>query len=226
MINYKNGKIYKILDSDNKCVYIGSTALELRTRWNNHKYNRDNWSVHVVENYRCSSRKQLEAREEQYRKKFKPSLNKRRCSNGIPHGHQEREYHTCKRFKELYYPKKMCACGRTVVARNIDKHYLTKIHKRKYLSIILARSVYSWRHNLKGEMQIARRSEGGQDPLTVAHEPPTTWAAYLVLYVRILGKSVLNFIWDFTGKLALIWINLWSGGLINDRLVRRYIAPQ
>ena len=226
MINYKNGKVYKILDSDNKCVYIGSTALDLRTRWNNHKYNRDNWSVHVVEHYSCSSRKELEAREEEYRKKLKPSLNKRRCSNGIPYRYDEKGYHTCKRFRELYYPKRKCECGRMIVARNIDKHYLTKVHKRKYLSIILARSIYSWRHNLKGDMQIARRSEGGQDPPVVVHKIPMTWTVYLTIYVQILGKSFGKFIWDFIGNLALIYINVWSNGLILKCQSHRKITPQ
>ncbi len=60
-------------------------------------------------------------------------------------------------------------------------------------------------------------------PATVAHEPPPTWAAYIVIYnvTRILGKSALNFIRDFIGKLALIFINLWSGGLILECQSRR-----
>ena len=47
---------------------------------------------------------------------------------------------------------------------------------------------------------------------TVAHEPLTSRAAYFIMYVRILGKSFGKFIWDFIGNLALVYINVWSGG--------------
>ena len=45
-------------------------------------------------------------------------------------------------------------------------------------------------------------------------------------YVEILGKSFGKFIWDFIGNLALIYINVWSSGLILECQSHRKISPQ
>ncbi len=45
---------------------------------------------------------------------------------------------------------------------------------------------------------------------TVAHQFPANRAVYFIIYTRILGKSALNFIRDFIGNLALVYINVVS----------------
>ena len=60
----------------------------------------------------------------------------------------------------------------------------------------------------------------------VVHKIPMTWTVYLTIYVQILGKSFGKFIWDFIGNLALIYINVWSNGLILKCQSHRKITPQ
>ena len=65
-----------------------------------------------------------------------------------------------------------------------------------------------------------------QDEGVVAHKIPMTWTVYLLIYVEILGKSFGKFIWDFIGNLALIYINVWSGGRLRACQSRRKFSPQ
>lgn len=90
MTDYKNGKIYKITDSNNEMIYIGSTVLPLVFRWRVHistylhrskesninrsnytvysifdKYGIDKCSIQLIEEYPCSNKGELEKREGQ-----------------------------------------------------------------------------------------------------------------------------------------------------------------
>ena len=56
---------------------------------------------------------------------------------------------------------------------------------------------------------------------TVAHQFPANRAVYFIIYTRILGKSYGKLLWDFIGNLALIYINMWSSGLILECRSRR-----
>ena len=81
---YQNGKIYKIVDNTNGNVYYGSTQKKLNCRLSDHKYDykrRDkenkvrmsskiicngDFTMELVEDYPCNSRKELEERESYY----------------------------------------------------------------------------------------------------------------------------------------------------------------
>jgi len=81
MNEYKNGKIYKITDSKNEMLYIGSTIQPLIYRFRLHvssfkanankssarhifaKYGVANCSIHLIEEYPCNSREELSRRE-------------------------------------------------------------------------------------------------------------------------------------------------------------------
>jgi hypothetical protein len=78
MPDYQNGKIYKIVCLDTDETYYGSTVQDLRKRKSVHKdrakypeqacesrsiINRGNWKMELVENYPCSSKQELFARE-------------------------------------------------------------------------------------------------------------------------------------------------------------------
>ncbi len=94
MVNYKNGKIYKIINDENEECYIGSTVKKLLSarfaehkssynRWKNNndhfmssfvlfeKYGIENCKIILIENYPCDNKDELRAREEYYRKEHK-----------------------------------------------------------------------------------------------------------------------------------------------------------
>ena len=76
MVDYKNGKIYKLICDNNDLVYIGSTSqkyLSSRLAQHNATKNRccskqlieaGNMRIVLIENYPCESRDQLRMREE------------------------------------------------------------------------------------------------------------------------------------------------------------------
>ena len=90
---YENGKIYKITNTTDDKIYIGSTINTLNTRFNGHKsssrenkrfsnlYNHirligvENFKIELIENYKCETQSQLIERENYYIHKLKPHLN-------------------------------------------------------------------------------------------------------------------------------------------------------
>jgi len=85
MIDYSNGKIYKIIDNTNGNIYIGSTCLTLEMRLANHlaKYNfnlrgrgnftssfdiikNGDYKIELLELVRCENKEQLLDREKYY----------------------------------------------------------------------------------------------------------------------------------------------------------------
>ncbi len=98
MPDYSTGKIYKIVNHKYKEIYVGSTRLTLQERLDNHKVsaksrgymrnykylNNIGWDyvkIVLLEEYPCSSRKDLEKRETEWIWKLRPSLN-----SSSPHG--------------------------------------------------------------------------------------------------------------------------------------------
>ena len=80
MSKYENGKIYKILNSVDGEVYVGSTTEPLCKRMYKHRHDsttrthyvlyqhmgklgRDNFYIELIENYKCSSKEELLAKE-------------------------------------------------------------------------------------------------------------------------------------------------------------------
>jgi hypothetical protein len=93
MVNYSNGKIYKLVNDVDDKIYIGSTCNRLSHRKNLHKGhskrkpNRvvykhlnsigwENVDIILVENFNCKSKNELHARERHYIDLLKPSLNR------------------------------------------------------------------------------------------------------------------------------------------------------
>ncbi len=78
-IDYKNGKIYKVVNDVNDVMYVGSTTTTLSRRFSSHKQRAktaattfytaicelgvDHFRIILVENYPCGSKAALEARE-------------------------------------------------------------------------------------------------------------------------------------------------------------------
>jgi len=103
MVNYENGKIYKLTSKNPECdlIYIGSTCSELRKRKSNHKAKYNQWlknkkykdnhivnyssfriiengdfNIELIENYSCKNKNELLKRENYFINKF-DCVNKR-----------------------------------------------------------------------------------------------------------------------------------------------------
>lgn len=70
MVDYQNGKIYKITSSQTDDVYYGSTARTLKQRWRGHKCmikkNYEDAKIELVELFPCSCERELLIRERYY----------------------------------------------------------------------------------------------------------------------------------------------------------------
>ena len=142
MTDYSKGQIYKIVDKDfNKC-YIGSTVQLLCKRMSGHRrgykqylngktnyvavysmfdeYGIDNCKIVWIEDYPCSSKKELEAREGEMQKTFD-------CINRRIEGRTRKEY--CEDNKEyLQERSKQHREEHKEEKKIIDKEYYDK-HK-------------------------------------------------------------------------------------------------
>ena len=92
MPNYSNSKVYKLINSVDKKIYIGSTTQPLSTRLAEHKskaksrpynvykhLNTIGWDkvrIILIETVNCFNKEQLNQREQYYIDRLKPSLNK------------------------------------------------------------------------------------------------------------------------------------------------------
>ena len=82
MVNYQNGKIYKIINEDHKIIYIGSTAeYRLSTRYAKHKLKAPNHKIILIENYACNNREELRKREQEVIEEHTNLLNEIRAYN-------------------------------------------------------------------------------------------------------------------------------------------------
>lgn len=92
MPNYSNSKVYKLINSVDKKIYIGSTTQPLSTRLAEHKskaksrpysvykhLNTIGWDkvrIILIETVNCFNKEQLNQREQHYIDLYQPSLNK------------------------------------------------------------------------------------------------------------------------------------------------------
>ena len=135
MVNYADGKIYKLVNNVDDKIYIGSTCGTLRLRKSKHKSelknkkypNRnvykhlkevgwENVEIILIENYECKCKDELHARERYWIDELKPELNK--CRTTI----------TDVERKEYYRQKFNCECGGKYRKDNKTNHEKTKKH--------------------------------------------------------------------------------------------------
>jgi len=76
MVNYQNGKIYKIINETNDIVYIGSTTQPLSHRYSHHKHKAPNHKIILIENYHCNSKEELCMKEQEFIEQNTNLLNK------------------------------------------------------------------------------------------------------------------------------------------------------
>ena len=106
MVNYQNGKIYKLYSPSKNLTYIGSTTQILCKRLAEHlqkykEYNNDNtktnttaflvlecedYKIELLEEYACNNRQQLEKKEGEY-------IKNNECVNRVIAGRSRQEYY-------------------------------------------------------------------------------------------------------------------------------------
>mgnify|MGYP003661972404 CR=1 FL=1 len=151
MVNYENGKIYKIYDNTNGNVYYGSTTQILSKRKNKHKadYNQyknekmgrnyksfdiienNDYSISLVEEYPCKSKLELEKRERYYIENYE-CINKQIPTRTLKEWCEENK-DKIKKTKDKYRNKDenkniTCQFCSTIIMRkeDIPRHHKTK----------------------------------------------------------------------------------------------------
>jgi len=83
MVNYNNGKIYKLICDNSNFIYIGSTTQPLYKRLNEHKkygcsskklFELGNVKIILIEEVKCENKEQLIKREQYYIDKYKNNI--------------------------------------------------------------------------------------------------------------------------------------------------------
>ena len=103
MVNYQNGKVYKIINENNEIIYIGSTAQELLCdRYKTHKYKAPSHRIILIENYACNSKQELYMKEQQIIEEHSDLLNKYKAYQSKENRKEyKKEYH--KQYQKEYY---------------------------------------------------------------------------------------------------------------------------
>jgi len=155
MVNYANGKIYKLVNNVDDKIYVGSTCGSLRLRKSRHKaksnacpdrpvykhLNRvgwDNIEIILVETYECKNKAELHARERHWIDELKPELNKvlplqtkkewqKKYDRQRYHNNKETEKERYRKYHERVREIIACPCGGSY--NNGLKHKVER-HKR------------------------------------------------------------------------------------------------
>ena len=103
MVNYKNGKIYKLVNDELNLTYYGSTCNELRKRLNDHKKKSNKCSskimfesgvvkIYLVEEFPTENKMLLNQRERYY-------IENNECVNKVIPGRTRKEYRDDNKYK-------------------------------------------------------------------------------------------------------------------------------
>jgi len=96
MPDYSKGKIYKIINTQNEIIYIGSTIQQLSCRFSHHLYKGNGNKIILIEDCPCSCKEELVRKEQEYIDQHSKLLNKFRAYRSDEY---YKEY-TKKRHKE------------------------------------------------------------------------------------------------------------------------------
>jgi len=141
MPNYKNGRIYKIVNDVDDKIYVGSTTLSLCRRMTNHRCDakkgktfklyqhvRDigigHFRIVLIEKYPCDDREELRKREEHFIRQLNPQLNTFKAYQSL----EERRQYNIVRSKQYQVENK------EKIAKRSKQYYLDnkeKIDKQK-----------------------------------------------------------------------------------------------
>lgn len=168
MDDFTKGKIYKIINFTDKQIYVGSTVQSLAIRMAGHTCGYESWKIGetkqycssynlfekngcynckiiLLENYSCSSKKELCMREEFYRQKnIEFCVNQRACYQ-TRIGARKKAYEWKEKNKEKvkiyqnkisekYAEQYICECGSSMLFGSKSSHLKTKKHQEFLLN--------------------------------------------------------------------------------------------
>lgn len=181
MVNYKNGKIYKLVNSicnEGNCYY-GSTCNELRIRKQQHKCKYKLWKkrkmcfitsfklfeedyenvkIVLVEEFKCENKQQLLARERFYIENYK-------CLNRNVPGRTRKEHYNDNKRQIVCKHKEYYKKHKEKIAEKARKHYennkeAIKEKKKDYYKKNKEKlAKYKKEYNLKNKETLAKRSK-------------------------------------------------------------------
>jgi len=79
MPDYSKGKIYKVINTQNEIIYIGSTIQQLCDRFCKHIHKGNGNKIILIENCPCSCREELVRKEQEIIEQYNNLLNKKRA---------------------------------------------------------------------------------------------------------------------------------------------------
>jgi hypothetical protein len=138
---YSAGKIYKLSNSADDRVYVGSTCSSLRARLLAHICTANQgkkmgivyqamrelgpgaWSISLVEDFPCETGQALRAREEHHRLSLGASLNKNRCHVGLDKREYAKQYYVDNRDELLERAREYYADNRADILARASKNY-------------------------------------------------------------------------------------------------------
>ena len=159
-VDYQEGKIYKIYNTINDDIYVGSTTLKLCERMRNHRsciknetkktrplykafieHGVEHFYIELIEKCPCNDIDELRKKEGEYIRLLKPSLNKQiagRTKNEYREDNREylREYEKQNRENNKEYIKAYkatkikCECGCDVTINHLARHKTSDKHKK------------------------------------------------------------------------------------------------
>ena len=134
---YERGKIYKIYSKTLDNCYYGSTIKTLNVRLSNHKskfktgiycksqdiLKYDDYEIILVENFPCTSKKELEQREGYYQRNFK-------CINKLIASRTKKQYYNDhkEQIKLKKNKKCTCVCGKIYTHSHKARHEKSNKH--------------------------------------------------------------------------------------------------
>jgi len=147
-MDYKNGKIYKIIDNAYTKMYIGSTTQPLSKRFSRHKANYKLWQegthhkvlifnifdefgienckIELIENYVCNSKNELERKEGEH-------IKNNDCVNKVIAGRTKKEYYNDNKNKILEKAKEYKEANKNIILEKKKEHY--EANKQQILNI-------------------------------------------------------------------------------------------
>jgi len=137
-MDYKNGKIYKLVCSETQNIYIGSTCSTLVKRLHQHKRKYNNCmsktfiepKIYLVEDFPCDRKEQLTGRERYY-------IETLDCVNKVIPGRTKKEYYQENKEKIYKREKEYRKKNKEKVAQRKKEYYQANkeiLNKKKKIS--------------------------------------------------------------------------------------------
>ena len=128
MVNYGKGKIYRIINTENETIYIGSTCQNLAKRLSSHKHRGNGNKIILIENYDCNCREELVMREQQVIEEYNNLANQYRAYRS-PEQHKK----IIKKYRKEYEEaNKEKIKEKKKEYREANKEHIAEYHKEYY----------------------------------------------------------------------------------------------